>query len=269
MLAEKSRTRRTAKGHPVAEARTLPDHEQCSRHKYYKLSCQQYEDMLAECGHACQICGCTGHYSARGKLAIDHCGPLWAVRGLLCTGCNSNLEDPARSPLGSAEYLASPWWLRQCAALGLPPRLGEEPGIGSAIRNQFGIVWVHLSDGGWEASTQHGHHWTRRPWEALFDLYGPHNLVPYDLLAAFIDGSVPSDLRYAVEHGSNWGGIRAAIGAPEPMADRPEARTREWSPRDSLPWLKTPEATAAALRFFLTVGECRRVAELLSGDVVP
>jgi hypothetical protein len=250
----------------VTEARTLPDHEQCVNHRRYRLSCQQYEQLLARAEGICEICRRPLARGPRGKLAIDHCGPQWAVRGLLCNGCNGLLMDDNTDFDGAEEYLANAWWEQQCKALGFPLNIRPEPGIGEAIRNQLGTVWVHLTEDDWEAGTQGGHHWTPLYWEELFELYGPHNLIPYDLAVAFRDGSVPPDLRYTVTQHEDWADIRAAIGAPEPIALRPTARTWDWSLYDSIPWLETPEQTAKALRFFLPQGECRQIGELLLAD---
>lgn len=205
----------------VAGARTLPDHEQCTRHRNYKLSCEQFEGLLRRSGGSCEICRRPLARARGGNLAIDHCGPLWAVRGLLCNGCNKTLGDGENGWGEGAEYLANTWWKQQCAALGLPLTQRPEPAIGSAIRNQFGIVWVHLSDAWWEARTQRRNHWTRRSWDDLFYFCGPHNLVPYDLADAFRNGSVPSDLRYTVEHARDWSAIRSAVRAPATAGGAP------------------------------------------------
>lgn len=198
----------------MTETRTLPDHEKCTRHRYYKLSCSQYEGLLRRSGGACEICRRPLARGTCGNLAIDHCGMLWAVRGLLCNGCNKRLGDGEDGWDKAAEYLANTWWKQQCAAAGLPLAQRPEPAVGSSIRNQFGIIWVHLSDAGWEARTQRNHNWTRRTWDDLFYYCGPHNLVPFDLAGAFRDGSVPPDLRYTVEHERGWAAIRAAVASP-------------------------------------------------------
>ena len=165
---------------------------------------------------SCEICRRPLARARGGNLAIDHCGPLWAVRGLLCNGCNKALGDGEGGWSRAAEYLANTWWKQQCAALGLPLGQRPEPAVGAAVRNQFGIVWVRLGEAGWEARTQRNHHWTRKSWDDLFYFYGPHNLVHYDLAGAFRNGSVPPDLRRTVEHERDWAAIRAAVSAPWP-----------------------------------------------------
>jgi hypothetical protein len=256
-------------GSVMAETRGHDDGARCLNHRRYKLSCDQYDDLLKRSGGVCEICRRPLARTRGSRLAIDHLGPFWAVRGLLCNGCNGLLQDDRADFRTAAEYLASAWWEQQCSALGFPLTIRPEPPVGSAIRNQYGVIWVHLREGAWEAGTQDGHHWTRQSWRDLFDSYGPHNLIPYDLPAAFKDRSAPLDLRWTVENKEGWEGVRLIVGAPEPVARRPEARACDWSPRDSLPWLRTPEETAKALSYFLTPGECARVAQLLLAPEVP
>lgn len=244
----------------MTETSTYADHDTCSNHRRYKLSCQQYEGLLDRAGGICEMCRRPLARGPRGRLAIDHLGPLWAVRGLLCNGCNSGLGDGDLGYRNAAEYLANAWWVQQCAMLGFPLTIRPEPEVGSAIRNQLGVVWVHQCKGLWAANTQCGNHWYPRRWEDLFDGYGPHNMVPYDLRAAYWDDSMPDGLRYAVENGLDWGAFRVAVGLSEaPVA---EAEPRR-GVRGAIPWLATPETTARILRHYLTKDERLRVAELL------
>ena len=247
----------------TSNARTAPDHDRCDTHKHYRLNCAQYENLLTRSGQKCEICGTSGILMPQEKLHIDHDITPWGVRGLLCLRCNTVLgQTKDRWPDGQ-EYLANSWWRTRCAALGIPAELGPEPEIGSAIRNQFGTVWMRSSDERWEAPTQDGHHPPPKSWRELYHSYGAHNLVPYDLKSAHKDGSLPWDVKYALESGHGWSAVRSLIGLPEPA---PRRRIREWQPRDGLPWLETPEKTAEAMRRLLTPGECRRIAELLQAD---
>ena len=198
------------------------------------------------------------------KLYIDHDVTPWGVRGLLCTGCNSTLGITKDGWPDGQAYLANSWWRAQCVALGLPAELGPEPGIGAAIRNQLGTIWVHHSEGQWEAPSQDGHHPMPRSWRELYRSFGAHNLVPYDLRGTYRADSMPFSVRYCLENGQGWSAVRAFVGVPEPEPDRPRHGIREWSPRDSLPWLKTPRETVTALRRLLTPDECLRIAELLA-----
>lgn len=234
--------------------RTLPEHEKCDRHKHYKLSCLQYERMLSESGRACQIC--RGAWT-NGKPHIDHYGSQWAVRGLLYVGCNVQLMADNVFRPEAAGYLANPWWSRQCAALDLPTDLGAEPPVGSAIRNQWDSIYVRISDRRWYGAPRKRNSYARC-WRTLYSTYGPQNLVPYDLRAALDDGSMPDEIGYPIAHGTEWTAVRSVLGVPEPARKR-----REWQPRDSFPWLSTPERAVAALRVFLGPEECLRIGELL------
>lgn len=82
----------------------------------YNLTPQEYDQMLAEQGGVCGLCGKTPEQNGR-RLAVDHdhaccpgrttCGQC--IRGLLCTVCNNwlgVLENPEWMALASA-YLAS------------------------------------------------------------------------------------------------------------------------------------------------------------------
>jgi hypothetical protein len=164
------------------------------------------------------------------------------------------------------DYIARPWWRRECERLGLPADRAPEPDIGSAIRNQFGLIWIRIhSEPGsnWEMPRQRGQHRTPMKWNALYNDYGAHNLLPYDLRQAIADGTAPVEVDWWVREAFGWTEIRGALGLPEP---EPKRKVPEWSPRDSLPWLSNPEATVRALRAFLTPEECLRIGELLRGE---
>lgn len=65
----------------------------------YGITVEDYERLLDEQGHACRLCG-RPHDPDGKPLAVDHCHATGAVRGLLCTLCNSAIgyfeEDPIR-----------------------------------------------------------------------------------------------------------------------------------------------------------------------------
>jgi hypothetical protein len=83
-------------------------------HIGYSLSCAEYDDLLTLADGRCMICRVP-----TGPLFIDHDHRLgqWAVRGLVCNGCNQHLkciDARRREPAGAAaRYLASAWHLRQ------------------------------------------------------------------------------------------------------------------------------------------------------------
>lgn len=78
----------------------------------YRMTPEQYDEMLEQQGGTCAICGLTpwttSKYGTPGRLAVDHdhsccegsnsCGRC--IRGLLCHACNMGIgtlrDDPAR-----------------------------------------------------------------------------------------------------------------------------------------------------------------------------
>ena len=162
---------------------TLPDHKWCNTHRTHMLGCEQYEQLLARSGQRCEICRTPGKDCPRGKLAIDHFGHDWAVRGLLCNTCNTSLSaEVARAcPPWAAGYLSNSWWIKECERLGVPTTLAPEPDYGSAIRDQFGVMWMREGDGKWRPSGhgRPGISWAS--WEWLYRRRGPHNMALIDL----------------------------------------------------------------------------------------
>lgn len=74
----------------------------------YGLSPEGYEQLLTAQGRCCAICKGTdpGHWS--GKFQIDHDHATGAVRGLLCSGCNTGLglfKDNRVNLAAAIEYL--------------------------------------------------------------------------------------------------------------------------------------------------------------------
>lgn len=95
--------------------KTLPAHQSCN-HLLYKLSCVDYEDLIARCGNRCEICGTPGPQAPRAKLFIDHDHRygLYAIRGLLCARCNVLMRDVDRCRRvdeRAEAYMANAWFL--------------------------------------------------------------------------------------------------------------------------------------------------------------
>jgi hypothetical protein len=202
----------------VAADVALLDHGGCTRHRHYRLSCAQFDSLLAESTGRCQICHRQPRETSHGILCIDHWGPLWAVRGLLCGTCNATLGVLRDNWVMAREYLARPWWLRQCDTAGLPSDLRPEPPLGSAIRNQFDVIWVRRSTepgGWWETPCQRGHRWTPLSWEHLYLTYGAHNLASFDLSALFAaelnEASPSARIRRELESGPYWASVLEAV----------------------------------------------------------
>ncbi len=83
-------------------------HHKDKRLRYlYGISIMTYEEMQAQQGGVCAICGkacVTGQ-----SLAVDHCHETRTVRGLLCVNCNRGLglfKDNEDALIRAASYLA-------------------------------------------------------------------------------------------------------------------------------------------------------------------
>ncbi len=79
------------------------------RVRRYGITMQRYQQLLAEQGGGCALCGVVGRGWARGAgVHIDHCHKTGKVRGLLCGDCNTAIgrfgDDPAKLRR-AAEYL--------------------------------------------------------------------------------------------------------------------------------------------------------------------
>ncbi len=68
------------------------------KHKY-GITVDQYDQLLAEQGGGCAICGVAGPEAARwGVLVVDHDHETGKVRGLLCSNCNCAIGLLGDSP---------------------------------------------------------------------------------------------------------------------------------------------------------------------------
>ena len=171
------------------EKRTLPHHAAC-RHEAYRLTCDEFETLLADCQYSCATCGSTGAETTLGMLVIDHDGQVgdWAVRGMLCTPCNVSIRIDREDPEWAERYLANPWWKRMLAQYGLDP-LPPEPvnqryinraerwTFGTALRDSDGHIWNRNEDV-WERSGRKGKS-EIVSWRQLVRMYGPHALKPW------------------------------------------------------------------------------------------
>lgn len=89
--------------------RARNDKSEQTRRLLYGMSPGQYDQMLADQGGVCAICGKapTGTGS-RSKLRVDHCHTSGRVRGLLCNSCNlavGNFRDDPEIMRKAIEYL--------------------------------------------------------------------------------------------------------------------------------------------------------------------
>ena len=94
----------------------------------------------------------------------------WAVRGLLCSHCNTTIDAVGHVRTREEEaYLADPWWKRRCTRLGLSVELVPEPGVGAVVA--LGHEHWERTERGWED-------WRcwPRPWRWLTVRYPPHEI---------------------------------------------------------------------------------------------
>lgn len=75
--------------------------------RIYKITLQDYEDMLTEQDGCCKICGIERSKMKR-SFSVDHCHTTGKVRGLLCDACNQGLghfKDSTEILHRAIEYL--------------------------------------------------------------------------------------------------------------------------------------------------------------------
>lgn len=154
---------------------TKPPKSPCS-HRVYQMDCAEYDRLLEHAGGRCQICRAAPEETKHRFLVVDHDFRVgqWAVRGLLCSPCNTNITV---SPSGSQEfeaYMEMPWWRKRLSEQGLSAEMQPEPPVGSEVllttnRRRWrreGDRWHHLD----------GYPGSALKWEELNRRYGPHRL---------------------------------------------------------------------------------------------
>lgn len=162
-------------------------HDTC-RHAAYAMSCEQFEGLLLEAGHRCQVCGLIDYANQRGKLFLDHNRRRgdWAVRGLLCSDCNTLLGMDNEVPRDERfrAYLDNAWYLRAIAAAGVSLDMAE-PATPVLAYGPAGGRWAlsRRDARGWrihEGLRWVGPHKNSKPktWRELLYKYGPYNLTP-------------------------------------------------------------------------------------------
>lgn len=94
---------------PHAHSRT---DSRCA-HDLYKMSCEEFDQLHQRADGRCEICGVLPEDTQHGKLHIDHDRPRGqdAVRGLLCSPCNTRLGRDAQfvATPEALRYLTNPW----------------------------------------------------------------------------------------------------------------------------------------------------------------
>lgn len=156
---------------------TRPRSRPCS-HRAYQLDCDDYDRLIAHAGGRCQACSVAPEETPHGFLVIDHDASVgqWAVRGVLCSKCNTALPDGS-SPGWAAGYLARPWWRLELERRGVEAAPLAEPPDGSVVVACRGIRWQRSGDRWRHVAKYRG---SARSWGYLMRRYGPHNISVLD-----------------------------------------------------------------------------------------
>jgi hypothetical protein len=76
------------------------------------MDCDEFDALWARAAGRCEICRVVWRFVVQQRLDIDH-DPRkgdWAVRGLLCSRCNTGLGTPGQMVGPEVDaYLANPW----------------------------------------------------------------------------------------------------------------------------------------------------------------
>jgi hypothetical protein len=94
------------------------------------MSCADWAALLRRANGRCEICHVTGAETSHGYLVIDHdCrAGTHAVRGLLCSTCNTQIAYACNDINAEAKrcYLANPWFLSNRETLAAKPEKPQE-----------------------------------------------------------------------------------------------------------------------------------------------
>lgn len=163
-----------------------PEHHRCAQHRTYRLTCCQYDRLLARASDRCEICSLPAAKNARGCLFLDHDHALgwWAVRGLLCRACNARLRDPAADPR-TVLYGEQAFHLTLTREAGVSLDL-PEPKPGSVVVDHAMRPWRREAEGWWPLKPHHSTWVIPISWARLIFQSGPHNLR-----TARLDADVP------------------------------------------------------------------------------
>lgn len=143
----------------------------CS-HRIYQLSCEDYDQLVAEANYCCQLCQVPASETKHGHLVVDHDASLgdWAVRGILCSPCNTVAAVVGTKRPEVQAYLADPWWERTRG----PMMPQDEPPIGSVVSiGPRRRRWARGAEG-WRPLARYQS--TRRTWYELNYQFGPHSI---------------------------------------------------------------------------------------------
>jgi len=92
-------------------------HHATCHHGMYRLTCEDYDAMWEHAGGRCEICRVPAADTPDGKLFIDHAQEygFFAVRGMLCSKCNSLMryvDRGEKSDRRAFAYRSNAWFVR-------------------------------------------------------------------------------------------------------------------------------------------------------------
>lgn len=177
-------------------------------HKAYELTCADYDRLLNFATGVCQACGTPPDQTGHGFLVVDHDATVgqWAVRGLLCSDCNTALPCGA-SPDWAREYLARPWWKVELERVGASWEMLPEPALGSLVATKY--LNFKRTSAGWENAAA-GYSGSSRSWVELNRRYGPHNLRAVATPEVADPSRLPREQRRTYVFASLRAGVRPA-----------------------------------------------------------
>ena len=129
--------------------RCFPSGHACGGHEKYNMDCAEYAALRSRADGRCEMCGTPEDQTTCGRLIIDHAHDYGesAVRGLLCSSCNSRMRDadyatPTKRSHDKevAAYLGNAWfmqvirWARSADGLLGHPDLEGQRLIDAALR---------------------------------------------------------------------------------------------------------------------------------------
>lgn len=95
----------------------MTDYHATCQHGYYRLTCADYDKLWKRARGRCQLCNVRAEDVAKGRLEIDHAPQygLFAVRGLLCSKCNTymhSVDSGQKTDERARRYQANAWFVR-------------------------------------------------------------------------------------------------------------------------------------------------------------
>jgi Recombination endonuclease VII len=165
----------------------------CKTHRHYLMDCATFNALWKRSRGRCEICKAAPEDTPHGMLHIDHDSHVghWAVRGLLCSRCNSSLHRAILDPKRVTAYLANPWWKQVVSMAGVPLTGIPEPGIGAVVAAGTNLSWRRTERGWVRLSNLNRLRGTAEQWESIAVSYGPHRIRVVHNPAHPATGEVP------------------------------------------------------------------------------